>query len=94
MMEMITHLYFWLNDSDKVNLQRIPVSVKNIDYLYCMAREILKPDKLYLFLPSGGTCINDRVYWENLQIAADLIIYTEEQMQKLSIYFDIRNVSH
>lgn len=94
MMETITHSYFWLNDSDKVNLQRIPVYVKNIDYLYCMARETLESDKLYLFLPSGDTCIDDRVYWENLETAADLIIYTEEQMQKLSIYFDIRNVSH
>ena len=94
MMETISQLYLWLNDSDKVNLERIPVSVKNIDYLYCMAREILESDKLYLFLPSGGTCIDDRVYLENLETAADLIICTEEQMQNLSIYFDIKNVSY
>ena len=43
-----------------------------------MAREILESDKLYLFLLSGDTCIDDRVYLENLETAADLIICTEK----------------
>ena len=48
--EMIMFMYFWLNYSDESNhLESIPVAVKNIDHILCMAIEILECDKLNLF---------------------------------------------
>ena len=87
-----TFMYFWLNYCDG-NIERIPVAVKNIDHLFCMASEIIEPDKLYLFLLSDGTRIDDNEYLESLETATELIVCTEEQIQKLSIYFDIKRYS-
>ena len=36
-------------------LERVPVAMKNISYLYVMGSELLKSDKLHLFLLSDGT---------------------------------------
>ena len=37
-----------------------------------------------------GTLINDNEYLDNLQNGKELIVYTEEQLRKLSVYFDIK----
>ena len=60
---METFMYFWLNYFDG-NIERIPVAVKNIDYLFCMASEIIESDKLHLFLLSDGTRIDDNEYYK------------------------------
>ena len=81
---METFMYFWLNYSDKNNnIKKIPVAVKNIDHLFGMASEIIESDKLYLFLLSGGTRINDNKYLESLETATELNVSTKEQIQKL-----------
>ena len=54
-----------------------------------MASEIIESDKLHLFLPSDGTRIDDNEYLETLENGTELIILTEEQIQKLSVYFKI-----
>ena len=55
---METDMYFWLNYCN-TNIERIYVAVKNIDHLFLMASEIIESDKLYLFLLSDGTRIDD-----------------------------------
>ena len=88
---METFMYFWLNYSDKNNhIDRIPVAVKNIDHLLRMTSEIIESEKLFLFLLSDGTRIDDKKYLESLATATELIVCTEEQIRKLSIYFDIK----
>ena len=85
-------MYFCLNYCDG-NIERIPVAMKNTDHLFRMASEIGKiigSDKLYLFLLSDGTRIDNNEYLESLETDTELIVYTEEQIQKLSIYFDIK----
>lgn len=57
-----------------------------------MASEILETDMLHLFLLSDGTWIDDNKYLERLENATELIVCIEEQMQKLSNYFDL-NIS-
>ena len=47
--------YFWLNYCDENHIQRIPVTVKNIDHLFHLASQIIKADRLHLFLLSDGT---------------------------------------
>ena len=63
--------------------------MKNIDLLFRMASKIIESDKLHLFLLSDGSRINENQYLESLEIATELIVCTEEQFQKLSIYFEI-----
>ena len=60
-----------------------------MDLLFRMASEIIESDKLHLFLLSDGSRINENQYLESLEIATELIVCTEEQFQKLSIYFEI-----
>ena len=54
-----------------------------------MASKIIESDKLHLFLLSDGSRIDENQYLESLEIATELIVCTEEQFQKLSIYFEI-----
>ena len=60
-----------------------------MDLLFRMASEIIESDKLHLFLLSDGSRIDENQYLESLEIATELIVCTEEQFQKLSIYFEI-----
>ena len=55
-----------------------------------MANEIIEWDKQYLLLLSEGIPIDDNKYLESLEIATELIVCTEEQVQRLPIYFDIK----
>ena len=74
--------------------------MKNIDHLFRMASEIIEVDNLHLFLLSDGTRIGDNEYLSSLENGTELIVCTEEQIQKLLIYFEIKrylslkNISH
>ena len=97
----VTFMYFWLNYCDENHhIERIPVAVKDIDYLFHLASEIIKADRLHLFLLSDGTRIDDNEYLRSLENGTELIVCTEEQIQKLLIYFELKrylslkNISH
>ena len=81
--------YFWLNYCDE-NIERTPVAVKNIDHLFDMASEIIKADRLHLLLLSDGTRIDDNEYLSILENGTELIVCTEEQIQKLLVYVDLK----
>ena len=96
-----TFMYFWLNYCDENHhIERIPVAVKDIDHLFCLAREKIKADILHLSLISDGTRIDDNEYLESLENGTELIVCTEEHIQKLLIYFKLKrylsfkNISH
>ena len=100
-MKPATFMYFWLNYCDENHhIERSPVAVKDIDYLFHLASEIIKADRLHLFLLSDGTRIDDNEYLESLENGTELIVCTEEQIQKLLIYFELKrylslkNISH
>ena len=86
----INFMYFLLNYVDMGNIERIPIAVKNIDHLFRMATEVIEADTLHLFLLSDGTQIDENEYLESLETATELIVCTEEQIQKLSIYFELK----
>ena len=84
-----TFMYFWLNYCEN-HIERIPVAAKNIDHLFNLVSEIIKADRLHLFLLSDGTRIDDNEYLESLENDTELIVCTEEQIQKLSIFFELK----
>ena len=57
---------------------------------FYLASEITEADRLHLFLLSDGTRINDNEYLESLENGTELIVCTEEQIQKLLIYFELK----
>ena len=79
-----------MNYCDENHIERIPVGVKNIGHLFNLAGEIIQADRLHLFLLSDGTQIDDNKYLESLENDTELIACTEEQIQKLSIYFELK----
>ena len=83
-------MYFWLNYCDKNHVERIPVGVENIDHLFNMGNEITEADTLHLFLLSDGTRIDNNKYLSSLENGTELIACTEEQIQKLSLYFELK----
>ena len=50
----------------------------------------IEADILHLFLLSGCTRIDNNEYLSSLENGTELIVCTEEQIEKLSIYFDIK----
>ena len=87
-------MYFWLSYLDENHIERISIAVKNIGHLFHLANQIIEADRLHLFLLSDGTRIDDNEYIESLENDTELIICTEEQNQKLPIYFELkRNLS-
>ena len=76
----VTFMYFWLNYCDKNLIERMPISVKNIDHLFNMVSEIIEADRLHLFLFSGGTGVDDNEYLESLENGTELIVCREEQI--------------
>ena len=86
----VTFMYFWLNYCDKNHIERIPVAVENINHLSRLASEIIEADRLHLFLLSDGTRIDDNEYLSSLENGTELILCTEEQIQKLLIYFELK----
>ena len=65
-----------------------------------MASEIMEADTLHLFLLSDGTRIDDNEYLSSLEDVTELIVCTEEQIQKLPIcfelerYLSLKNISY
>ena len=94
LLQPTTFMYSWLSYCDGNHIERIPIVVKNIDHLFCMASEIIESDKLHLLLLSDGTWIDDNEYLESLETATELIVCTEEQIQKLLIYSDVKRYLH
>ena len=96
----VVFMYFWLNYCDENHIERITVAVKDIAHLFNlagkiikavrMASEIIESDKLRLFLLSDGTRIDNNEYLSSLENGTELIACTEEQMQKLSVYFELK----
>ena len=71
-------------------MERIPVAVKNIYHLFNLASEIIKADRLHLFLLSDGTHIDNNEYLSSQENGTELIVCTQKQIQKLSIYFELK----
>ena len=97
----VTFMYFWLNYCDENHhIEGIPVAVKDIYHLFNLASEIIKTDRPHLFLLSDGTRIDDNKYLSSLELGTILIVCTEEQIQKLLTYFELKrylrlkNISH
>ena len=65
-----------------------------------LAGEIIEADNLHLFLLSEDTRIDEDEYLRSLENGKELIFCTEEQIEKLSIYFELKryltlkNISH
>ena len=94
-------MYFWLNYcNENHRIERIPVAVKDIYHLFNLASEIIKADRPYLSLRSDSTQIDDNEYLSRIENGTELIVCTEEQIQKLLIYFELKrylslkNISH
>ena len=93
-------MYFWLNYCDENHIERIPIAVKDIYHLFSLANEMIKVDNLHLFLLSDGTRIDNNEYLSSLENGTELLVCTEEQIQKLLIYFELKrylnlkNISH
>ena len=83
----VTFMYFWLDYCDKNQIERIPIAVKDIDHLSCMASEIIEANRLHLFLLSDGTRIDDNEYLESLENSTELIACAED---KLLVYFELK----
>ena len=86
----MVNIYFRLNYCEENRIERIPISVKKIGNLFHLASEIFKADRLHLFLLPDGTRIDDNEYISTLENGTELIVCTEEQIQKLSIYFELK----
>ena len=65
-----------MNYVDKVNVERIPISAKNVGHLFHMNSEIIKSDKLHLFLLFDGTRIDNNEYLKSIESAIELIVCT------------------
>ena len=80
----VTFMYFWLNYCDgNHHIERIPIAVKNIGHLFHLASEIIKANRLHLFLLSDGTRIDDNEYLESLENGTELIVCTEEHLSSV-----------
>ena len=96
----IAFMYFWLNYCDENHIERIPIAVESIDHFFRLDSEIIEVDRLHLFLLSDGTRTDDNEYLKSLENGTELIVCTEEQIQKLLIYFELKrylslkNISH
>ena len=81
-------MYFWLNYSNENHY--IERSSVIIYHLFNLASEIIEADKPHLFLLSDGTRIDDNEYLSSLENGTELIVCTEEQIQKLWISFELK----
>ena len=64
--------------------------MKNMGHPFRMACEIIEFDVFNLFLLSDGTRIDDNEYLEILERGTELIVCTENQIWKLSAYFELK----
>ena len=87
-------MYFWMNYCNENHyIEKIPVAVKNIDHLFNLASEMIGANNLHLFLLFDGTRIDNNEYLRSLENGTKLIVCTEEQIQKLLIYFELKRYS-
>ena len=87
----ITFMCFWLNYCDENhNIEKFLVAVKNIDHLFNLASEMIGADNLHLFLLFDGTRIDNNEYLSSLENDTEIIVCTEEQIQKLMVYFELK----
>ena len=86
----VNFTYFWLNYCDKNHIEKIPVAVKNIDHLFNLASKMIGADNLHLLLLFGGTRIDNNEYLNSLENDTELVVCTEEQIQKLMVYFELK----
>ena len=96
-----SYMYFWLNYcNENHRIERIPVAVKDIYHLFNLASEIIKADRPHLSLLSDSTQIDGNEYLSRIENGTELIVCTEEQIQRLLIYFELKrylslkNISH
>ena len=61
---------------------------------FYLASEITEADRLHLFLLSDGTRIDDNEYLESLERGTELTVCTEEQIQQMSGYFELKRFKH
>ena len=93
-------MYSRLNFCDESHVERISIAVKNLNHLFHLASEIIGADRLHLFLLSDGTRIDEDQYLSSLEHGTELIVCTEEQIEKLYIYFEwkrslsLKNISY
>ena len=64
--------------------------MENTEHLFSLASEIIEADRLHLFLLSNGTRIDENEYLSSLENGTELTVCTEEQIEKVSIYFEIK----
>ena len=83
-------MYFWLNYCDENHIERMPIAVNNIDHLFNLASEMIDADNLHLFLLFDGTRVDNNEYLNSLENGTELIVCTEEQIQKLMVYFELK----
>ena len=81
-------MYIWLKYEN--HFERISVAVKNIDHLFHLASEIMGADRFHLFFLPDGTRIDDNECLESLENGTELVVCTEEQIQKLLICFELK----
>ena len=90
----VTFMCFWLNYCNENHyIKRITVAVKDIYHpyhLFNLASQIIKADRPHLFLLSDSTRIGDNEYLSSFENGTELIVCTEEQIQKLLIYFELK----
>ena len=88
----VTFMYIWLNYcNENHHIERIPVVVKNMDHHFNLAGEMIGADNLHLFLLFDGTQIDSNEYLSSLENGTELILCTEENIQKLLIYFELKS---
>ena len=64
--------------------------MKNLNHHFDLASEMMEADRLHLFLLFDNTRIDENEYLSSLEDDTELIVCTEEQIQKLSIYFELK----
>ena len=64
--------------------------MKNINHLFHLASEIIEADWLHLFLLSEDIRIDENECLEDLENGKELIVCSGEQIQKLSVYFELK----
>ena len=96
----VAFMHFWLNYCNENHIKKILIGVKDKDHLFYMASEIIEADNLHLYLLPEGIRIDNNEYLSSLENGTEFIVCTEEQMQKLSVYFglkrylSIKNISY
>ena len=88
--KLVSVMYFWLSYCNENHIEKIPVVVKNIDHLFNLASEMIWADNLHLYLLFDDIRIDNNEYLSSLENGTELIVCTEEQIQKLLFYFELK----